>query len=171
MMGERTISLNLRQLAGLAVIMLTMLLVAPLRAHAQDAGSKTILFVCQHGVVNSQMAAAYFNKIAKERGLPFTAISRGIDGRYRSVPVRIEDGLALDGLSPANAPRELTAGEAGRARRVLAFDEIPADLRGRASVTYWSGIPLGINDYEVTRDEIVRRIDVLMPTLTDAPAK
>jgi hypothetical protein len=163
--------LNLRQLAGLAVIMLTMLLVAPLRAHAQDADSKTILFVCQHGVVNSQMAAAYFNKVAKERGLPFTAISRGIDGRYRSVPVRIEDGLALDGLSPANAPRELTAGEAGRARRVLAFDEIPADLRGSATVTYWPGIPLGISDYEVTRDEIVRRIDALMPTLTDAPAK
>ena len=117
------------------------------------------------------MAAAHFNKIARERGLPFTAISRGIDGRYSSVPVRIEDGLALDGLSPANTPRALTADEAGRARRVLAFDTIPAELRGRAAVTYWSGIPLGINDYEVTRDEIVRRIDALIPTLADQPAK
>jgi hypothetical protein len=26
-------------------------------------------------------------------------------------------------------------------------------------VTYRSGVPLGINDYEATRDEIVRRID------------
>ena len=40
-----------------------------------------------------------------------------------------------------------------------------------ATVTYWSGIPLGINDYEVTRDEIVRRIDALMPTLGDEPAR
>jgi protein-tyrosine-phosphatase len=169
MMGARTISLNLRRLAGLAVIML--LLVAPLRAHAQDADSKTIVFVCQHGVVNSQMAAAHFNKIAKERGLPFTAVSRGIESTYRSVPVRIEDGLALDGLSPANTPRELTADEAGRADRVLAFDTIPSDLRGRAVVTYWSGIPLGINDYEGTRDEIVRRIDALIPTLANEPAR
>ena len=149
-------SLNLRQLAGSAVVVLTLLLVAPLRALAQDADSKTIVFVCQHGVVNSQMAAAYFNKIAKERGLPFMAVSRGTDSTYRSVPVRIADGLALDGLSPANAPRELTADEAGRARRVLAFDTIPPDLRGGAVVTYWSGIPLGINDYVATRDDIVR---------------
>ncbi len=161
--------LNLRQLAGLTVIMLTLLLIAPL--HAQDADSKTIVFVCQYGVVNSQMAAAYFNKIARERGLPFTAVSRGIDSTYRSVPVRIEDNLALDGLAPANTPRELTADEAVRARRVLAFDTIPADQRGPASVTYWSGIPLGINDYEATRDQIIQRIDALLPTLANEPAR
>jgi len=33
-------------------------------------------------------------------------------------------------------------------------------------VTYWSGVPLGINDYEAARNEIVRRIDDLIPTLT-----
>ena len=33
-----------------------------------EAADKTIVFVCLHGVVNSQMAAAYFNKVAKERG-------------------------------------------------------------------------------------------------------
>jgi hypothetical protein len=164
-------AMRFRDLAGVVAITLAVLMASLPRTRAEGGGDRTILFVCQHGVVNSQMAAAYFNKIARERGLPFTAISRGIDGRYSSVPVRIEDGLALDGLSPANTPRALTADEAGRARRVLAFDEIPADLRGRASVTYWSGIPLGINDYEVTRDEIVRRIDALIPTLADQPAK
>jgi hypothetical protein len=46
---------------------------------------------------------------------------------------RIEDGLALDGLAPSNAPRELTAVEAGKAQQVLAFDTIPADQRGGAS--------------------------------------
>jgi protein-tyrosine-phosphatase len=132
---------------------------------AEDAaGEKTIVFVCLHGVVNSQMAAAYFNKVAKERGLPYTAVSRGID-LYRSVPVRIQDGLALDGLEPANSPVELTADEAGRASEVLAFDTIPAERKGTANVTYWSGVPIGINDYEATRDEIVRRVDALIPTL------
>jgi hypothetical protein len=49
-------------------------------SRAEDAvGKETIVFVCLHGVVNSQMAAAYFNKVAKERGLSFTAVSRGID--------------------------------------------------------------------------------------------
>jgi hypothetical protein len=125
---------------------------------------KTIVFVCLHGVVNSQMAAAYFNKAAKERELPFTAVSRGID-LYRSIPVRIQDGLALDGLEPANAPLALTPEEAGRASQVLAFDTIPDDRKGGANVTYWSGVPLGVDDYGATRDEIARRVDAMIATL------
>ena len=39
-------------------------------ASAVAEDNKTIVFVCQHGVVNSQMAATYFNKVAKERGFP-----------------------------------------------------------------------------------------------------
>ena len=131
---------------------------------------KTIVFVCLHGVVNSQMAAAYFNKVARERRLPFTAVSRGID-LYRSIPVRIQDGLALDGLVPAKAPLELTAEEARRASRVLAFDTIPAERKGSANVTYWPGIPIGIDDYERTRDEIAKRVDALIPMLDDDPSK
>ena len=139
---------------------------SPARSEA-PGGGKTIVFVCQHGVVNSQMAAAYFNRIAKERGLPFAAVSRGID-LYKSIPVRIQDSLALDGLEPANAPAALTAAEAEHARRVLAFDVIPADQMGQASVTYWAGVPVGIVDYQATRDEIARRVDELIPTLTKA---
>jgi len=138
---------------------------------ATTAGeAKTIVFVCLHGVVNSQMAAAYFNKAAKERGLPFTAVSRGID-LYQSIPVRIQDGLALDGLEPANAPLALTPEEAGRASQVLAFDTIPNDRKGQANVTYWSGISIGIDNYEATRDEIVRRIDAMIPTLAKEAGK
>ena len=86
------------------VAALIAILVAPSSALRADdaADERTIVFVCLHGVVNSQMAAAYLNKAAKERGLPYTAVSRGID-KYRSIPVRIQDGLALDGLEPTNA--------------------------------------------------------------------
>src|SRR5262249_35169486 len=38
----------------------------------------TVVFVCLHGSVKSQVAAAHFNRIAKERGLPVIAVSRGI---------------------------------------------------------------------------------------------
>jgi hypothetical protein len=154
-----------RSLLCRAAVLLA-ILVAPSSAPRADeaAGEKTIVFVCLHGVVNSQMAAAYFNKVAKERGLPFIAVSRGID-LYQSIPVRIQDGLALDGLEPANAPLALTVEEAGRVSQVLAFDTIPDDRKGSANVTYWSGIPLGIDDYEATRNEIVRRVDALVATL------
>lgn len=94
--------------ASLAMLMASF---STVQAAPAAGEKKTVVFVCLHGVVNSQMAAAYFNKVAKERGLPFTAVSRGID-LYRSIPVRIQDGLALDGLEPANAPHEFTADEA-----------------------------------------------------------
>ena len=140
------------------------------QAEAASGEDKTIVFVCLHGVVNSQMAAAYFNKVARERGLPFTAVSRGID-LYRSVPVRIQDGLALDGLAPANTPLELTSDEATKARAVFAFDTIPAERKGAANVTYWSGVPIGIDDYDATRDEIARRVDAMIPTFANEKTK
>ena len=143
------------------------LLVSSFAGVAQSAstGKKTIVFVCLHGVVNSQMAAAYFNKAASERGLPCTAVSCGID-LYPSVPVRILDGLALDGLDPANPPAALTAADAIGASKVLAFDAVPLERSGEATVTYWSGVPLGVNDYDAARDNIMRRIDDLLPTLS-----
>jgi hypothetical protein len=154
----------------LAILALLMASLPAARTEAAPGEDKTIVFVCLHGVVNSQMAAAYFNKVAKERGLPFTAVSRGID-MYWTIPVRIQDGLALDGLEPANPPNALTASEANRASRVLAFDPIPAEQKGDANVTYWPGIPLGIQDYEAARDEIARRVDALIPTLTNERTK
>src|ERR1700710_2287754 len=64
-------------------------------------GKTTVVFVCVHGSVKSQMAAAHFNRIASERGLPFTAVSRGIEVDT-SMPTRIRHGLNLDGLAPTD---------------------------------------------------------------------
>ncbi|WP_246668304.1 MULTISPECIES: hypothetical protein [Bradyrhizobium] len=157
----RSAHATLRIAATLLAIVLTSARPAP----ADDG--KIVVFVCLHGVVNSQMAAAYFNKAAQESGLRFRAVSRGID-LHRSVPVRVHDGLALDGLEAANTPQQLTIDDMAAADKVVAFDHIPAERHGRADVTYWSGIPLGTDDYESARDQIVRRIDALIPTLAAA---
>ena len=128
-------------------------------------GKTTVVFVCLHGSVKSQMAAAHFNRIAGERGLPFTAISRGIEVDT-SIPTRIRDGLNLDGLAPTDdIPIGLTADEAGRATKVVAFDTVPEERRGTSEVTYWSDVPPATKDYAAARDVIVRHIDTLVPTL------
>jgi protein-tyrosine-phosphatase len=148
---------------------LTLLAAASPPASAGDpqggAGKTTIVFVCLHGSVKSQMAAAHFNRIASERGLPFTAISRGIEVDT-SIPTRIRDGLNLDGLAPTDdIPIGLTADEAGRATKVVAFDTVPEERRGTSEVTYWSDVPPATKDYAAARDVIVRHIDTLVPTL------
>jgi protein-tyrosine-phosphatase len=128
-------------------------------------GKPTVVFVCLHGSVKSQMAAAHFNRIASERGLPFTAVSRGIEVDT-SIPTRIRDGLNLDGLAPTDdIPIGLTADEAGRATKVVAFDIVPEERRGTSEVTYWSDVPPATKDYAAARDVIVRHIDTLFPKL------
>jgi protein-tyrosine-phosphatase len=134
-------------------------------AHASDAAApdkKTIVFVCLHGSVKSQMAAAHFNRIARERGLPYTAISRGIEVDS-SIPTRIRDGLNLDGLAPLDdVPRPLTATEAAGAAKVVAFDAVPEENLGAAEVNYWSDVPPATKNYTAARDAIVHHIDDLV---------
>jgi hypothetical protein len=83
-----------------------------------------------------------------------------------SIPTRIRDGLNLDGLTPTdNIPIGLTADEAGRATKVVAFDKVPEERRGTTEVTYWADVPPATKDYAAARDVIVRHIETLVPTL------
>ena len=145
------------------------LTVAASAADAVAPDSKTIVFVCLHGSVKSQMAAAHFNRIARERGLPYTAISRGIEVDS-SIPTRIRDNLNLDGLAPLDdVPHPLMPSEAAGAVKVIAFDTVPDDKRGVAEVNYWSDVPPATKDYAAARDVIVRHIDDLIPALAERP--
>jgi len=111
------------------------------------------------------MAAAHFNRIASERGLPYAAVSRGFEVDA-SIPTRIRDGLYLDGLAPTDdMPIGLTADEAGRATVVVAFDAVPEERRGTSEVTYWSDVPPATKDYVAAREAIVVHIESLVPTL------
>ena len=139
----------------------------PVYAASPASDSKTIVFVCLHGAANSQLAAAHFNRIASERGLPYTAIARGIavDG---PIPTRIRDGLSLDGLEPTD-PRPLTPADAVAAIKAAAFDPVPDEQRGAAEISYWSDTPQAIKDYVAARDVIVGHIDGLIPALAPPP--
>jgi protein-tyrosine-phosphatase len=141
-------------------------LVVPTRASETIApDNKTIVFVCLHGSVKSQMAAAHFNRIAKERGLPYTAISRGIEVDS-SIPPRIREELHQEGLAPLDeVPAPLTAAEATGAVKVVAFDMVPEKNRGAAEVSYWSDVPSTSKNYSALRDAIVHHIDDLIPAL------
>src|SRR5215470_12772662 len=105
----------------LLAILLAAVLAAGLASRAEADSSKpaTIVFVCLHGSVKSQVAAAHFNRIARERGLPVVAISRGTDVD-NEIPAVIREGLAGDGLAPdSEVPVRLTSEEAATATKVF----------------------------------------------------
>lgn len=132
-------------------------LATPARAEeAAQPADKTILFVCLHGPVKSQIAAAHFNRIVRERGLPCSVISRGIEVDS-SIPIRVRDRLNLDGLPPPDdVSRPLSPSEADGAVKVIASD----DKGAVAEVNYWSDVPPAMKDYDASRDVIVH-IDYL----------
>ena len=60
--------------------------------------SQTIVFVCEHGTVKSVLALAYFVQLAREKGLPFRAVSRGT-APDSMLPAFMIAGLQGDGLA------------------------------------------------------------------------
>ena len=123
---------------------------------------QTVLFVCLHGSAKSQMAAAHFNRMARHRGLPHTAISRAIEPD-KEIPPSIRAGLAGEGLEPVSeVPASLTADDASRAMKVFAFNEVPLDRKGTAIVTLWSDVSPATEDYNRARDEIVRHVEAVV---------
>ena len=126
---------------------------------------QTIVFVCLHGSVKSQVAAAHFNRIAKERGLPLVAVSRGI-AVDPNIPASIRQGLAADGLVPPNTFRFLlhqpTQPAPSRFLRLMKSRMI-AKARGRLRIgRTW---PPATKDYVAARDAIVRHIEEAMTSL------
>jgi arsenate reductase (thioredoxin) len=137
----------------------------PATVGAGSSNKPTVLFVCLHGSAKSQMAAAHFNRMARDRGLPHAAISRAIESD-KDIPPSIRAGLAGEGLEPVSeVPASLTADEASRAMKVFAFNEIPIDRKGTAIVTLWSDVSPATEDYNRARDTIVRYVEAVVSDL------
>src|SRR5215472_1637766 len=61
------------------------------------SAKNTVVFVCEHGAARSVIAAAYFNRIAAERHLPYQAIARGTSAQ-EDLSVATVKGLESDGI-------------------------------------------------------------------------
>jgi arsenate reductase (thioredoxin) len=72
---------------------------------------KQILFVCVHNAGRSQMAEAFTNHLAKEKGLDVLGVSAGTVGGKQINPVAVEAmaelGISMEGQSPKLLTQEL----------------------------------------------------------------
>jgi len=159
-------SYSLAHVGSLILLLTTIFMGATSRAEDDSTKPATFVFVCLHGSVKSQIAAAHFNRIAREHGLPVIAVSRGI-AVDNKIPAAIREGLAHDGLAPAtDVPVGLTSEQAAAATKIFAFDEVPTDLKGDAEVTYWSDVPPATEDYVRARSEIVRHLEEVVASMS-----
>lgn len=128
----------------------------------------TILYVCVHNAGRSQMAEAFTNKLARERGLPVRALSAGTVAGERinavAEDVMREIGVPMDGQTP----KQLTQAMADDADRVITMgcgvdaDACPARIHLSED---WSlddpkGQPL--ETVRAIRDQIHARVEALL---------
>jgi hypothetical protein len=136
---------------------------------AGEGGRAPVVFVCEHGSVKSLVAAVYFNRRAKDRGLAYQAIARGVAPEPR-VPAPVRDGLERDGFRVDDfEPQLLGVSDTARASLVVSFDQDVKRSVGTARYLKWDGLPGVLADYPRGRDAIVKRVDALLDELAREP--
>jgi arsenate reductase (thioredoxin) len=126
----------------------------------------TVLFMCPHGAAKSVMASAYFQKLAKERGLNVRVDAAGTDPEpqlSKGVVARLQrDGVAI----PIDKPRAATNADMKAADIVISMG---CDLSKLATPTgelrNWS-VPDFSANFDVAeqsiRDQVTRLVDELV---------
>lgn len=129
---------------------------------------KTVLFVCVHNAGRSQMAEAFTNKLAQERGLPVRALSAGTVAGEEINPVAVavmqEAGVSMEGQKP----KQLTQTMADSADRIITMgcgvyaEACPARIH--LSEDWGLDDPKGqpVEKVRAIRDEIKAKVEALL---------
>jgi protein-tyrosine-phosphatase len=129
---------------------------------------KSIVFLCQHGAAKSILAAAYFQHLAAQRGLPFRAASAGL-APDPAIPSAVIALLQSEGLPiPAEMPRLATEVELSAATRVVSLG---CALGGRVppeALIDWSDVPPFSEDARAAQASIWAHVERLVAELAEA---
>jgi hypothetical protein len=130
-----------------------------------------VVFVCRNGVAMSVWSAAYFNRLAVERGLRERAVARAAIPSFRDVPASMELALALDGfVLDGFRPVVMSAADARAAELVIAIDtQLPAGSdQDSARTERWDGFPPMREQYFPSRKALQARVESLVNRLAAA---
>jgi arsenate reductase (thioredoxin) len=131
--------------------------------------SKTVIFICDHGAYKSVVAAAAFNKMAKEQGLNVHAIARGIAPAKEIAPNAL-NGLKQDSFSEiTSTPQKLSNEELTKATYVVTFCSLPVGYHEPVPFEEWSKIPLINGYYPDFRDSVLPYVKLLINNLKSRP--
>lgn len=128
--------------------------------------NSTILFLCPHAAAKSVIAAAYFNHLAQEQGLPFVGDAAGTDPSPAVAPAVVallnDEGIDVS----RHQPRRVSRDELAQAYQVISLGcdlpdlEIEPDL-----VEEWLDIPAPSQDLHGAQAAIRNYVDALVDQL------
>ena len=154
--------------AGLAVP------VASQRATGIQKNSKppTILFMCPHGAAKSVLASAYFQRLAKERGLNVRVESAGTDPDATVSPA-VAAHLKGQGHSiPIAKPRKVAPDEFASADVVISIGcDLGALPQPLGRLVRWDEVPALSDDFTAADEAIRKRVTDLVEELVRSMPK
>jgi arsenate reductase (thioredoxin) len=150
----------------LSVLLMVVGVSAGIAGQSDGVANPRIVFVCEHGAAKSVIAAAYFNKLAAERGLRERAIYRGASPQAE-LSVATLNGLRDDGLSvPSTKPASITATDVTAATHIFAIGcNLPAHASSSGKAENWADVPEVSDGYAASRDAIKRHVEQLLDQL------
>lgn len=135
-------------------------------AKAERGKTPTVLFMCPHGAAKSVLASAYFQRLAKERGLNVRVESAGTEPDA-NVSASVAAHLEKNGYAvPVARPRKVTPTEFAAADVVIS---IGCDLTGlptpAGTLVRWDEVPALSEDFARADEEIRKRVIDLVDEL------
>lgn len=139
-----------------------MMLVASTAA-GQEPKRTTVLFMCPHGAAKSVLASAYFQRLAKERGLNVHVDTGGTEPQ-EAVSTVVAEHLTKNGYTvPITKPRAVTKDDLVRADVVISLgcdvSGLPAAPR---ALREWNDVPAPSEDFAAADEAIRRRVVALV---------
>lgn len=119
-----------------------------------------ILFLCPHHAAKSVIAAAYFNRLAGERGLNVTADSAGTDPDEKVSPV-VVSMLAAEGIDVSrHVPRHVRPDDLQSADRIISMGCTAEELGiAPERIEFWRDVPAVSQQPDDAREAIRRHVE------------
>ena len=120
---------------------------------------RTIVFLCPHNAAKSVIAAAYWQRLADQRGWSVRATSAGTDSdpevAPRVVTALLEEGLDVRG----HRPRQVTREDLATAWRIVALGcDLGALTPPGRTVDHWNDVPAPSSDLPGALDTIAAHV-------------
>jgi protein-tyrosine-phosphatase len=145
---------------------------APKPSAAGTGRPPTVLFICPHGAAKSVLASAYFQRLAKERGLNVRVDSAGTEPDA-AVSSAVAAHLVKNGYQvPVDKPRKVSAEEFQAADVVISLG---CDLTGlparRGALQRWDEVPGPGENFAAADEAIRKRVVALIEELSRNPPR
>jgi arsenate reductase (thioredoxin) len=129
---------------------------------------QTVAFVCLHASAKSLIAAQYLNRLAKERGLAFSATTSGPEPDSE-IPAPVVEGLLRRGIDVrALRPVLVSPGALARSDHVVSFGcDIKGLVAANQALEHWDDCPAVSDDFDIAWSFITARVEQLVDRLSE----